>query len=136
MAAAARAIAKFAGIFGVGAGSGYFYALYDAEELLIKPPTFANLEFKPAPLKNSHNSIDWGPVVQWDYNWDKRDFMVIFFLSSKIYECLTLCFDKVLYKNDFLPIIVSHLNETLRNIIHLSTAILQSTGPFVLFKKK
>jgi len=75
MAAAARAIAKFAGIFGVGAGSGYIYALYDAEELLIKPPTFANLEFKPAPLKNSHNSIDWGPVVQWDYNWDKRDFM-------------------------------------------------------------
>ena len=106
MAAAARAIAKFAGIFGVGAGSGYMYALFDAEELMIKPPTFANLEFKPAPLKNSHNSIDWGPVVQWDYNWDKRDFMVIFFLSSKIYQCLRLCFDKVLYKNDFLPIIV------------------------------
>ena len=106
MAAAARAITKFAGIFGVGAGSGYMYALFDAEELMIKPPTFANLEFKPAPLKNSHNSIDWGPVVQWDYNWDKRDFMVIFFLSSKIYQCLRLCFDKVLYKNDFLPIIV------------------------------
>ena len=85
MAAAARAITKFAGIFGVGAGSGYMYALFDAEELMIKPPTFANLEFKPAPLKNSHNSIDWGPVVQWDYNWDKRDFMVIFFLPSKIW---------------------------------------------------
>ena len=89
MAAAARAIAKFAGIFGVGAGTGYIYALYDAEELLIKPPTFANLDFKPAPLKNSHNSIDWGPVVQWDYNWDKRDFMVIFFHSSKMFEFLT-----------------------------------------------
>jgi len=75
---AARTFAKFCGIFGVGAAgaaSGYVYALYDAQDLLIQPPTFANLEFKPAPLKNSHNSTDWGPVVQWDYNWDQRDFM-------------------------------------------------------------
>ena len=71
---AARTFAKICGIFGVGAGSGYVYALYDAQDLLIQPPTFANLEFKPAPLKNSHNCIDWGPVVQWDYNWDQRDF--------------------------------------------------------------
>ena len=111
MAAAARAIAKFAGIFGVGAGSGYIYALYDAEELLIKPPTFANLEFKPAPLKNSHNSIDWGPVVQWDYNWDKRDFMVIFFFFHQ--KCLTLCFDKVLYK--IIVELFSYLNQTYRS---------------------
>ena len=75
---AARTFAKICGIFGVGATSGYVYALYDAQDLLIQPPTFANLEFKPAPLKNSHNCIDWGPVVQWDYNWDQRDFMVIF----------------------------------------------------------
>ena len=101
MAAAARAIAKFAGIFGVGAGSGYIYALYDAEELLIKPPTFANLEFKPAPLKNSHNSIDWGPVVQWDYNWDKRDFMVILFLPSKMIFDIYPHMDSSL--NTFLP---------------------------------
>jgi len=71
---AARTFAKICGIFGVGAGSGYVYALYDTQDLLIQPPTFANLEFKPAPLKNSHNCIDWGPVVQWDYNWDQRDF--------------------------------------------------------------
>lgn len=74
-AAAARTFAKFAATFGIGGASGYVYALIDAEDLLIKPPTFGNFEFKPAPIKNPHNSIDWGPVVQWDYNWDKRDFM-------------------------------------------------------------
>jgi len=72
---AARTFAKFAAVFGVGAGSGYVGALISAEEFLVKPPTFANLDFKPAPLMNSHNSIDWGPVVQWDYNWDQRDFL-------------------------------------------------------------
>ena len=81
-AAAARTFAKFAATFGIGGASGYVYALIDAEDLLIKPPTFGNFEFKPAPIKNPHNSIDWGPVVQWDYNWDKRDFMVIFLNCS------------------------------------------------------
>ena len=84
---AARTFAKICGIFGVGAGTGYVYALYDASELLIQPPTYANLEFKPKPPLDSINSLDWGPVVQWDYNWDQRDFMVIF-KSKKQSKCL------------------------------------------------
>ena len=80
---AAKTFAKFASTFGVGASAGYICAVMNVEELLIKPPTFANLEPKPQPKLRD---IEWGPVVQWDYNWDQRDYEVIFrkFQSSEM----------------------------------------------------
>ncbi len=70
----ARTIAKYAAVLGVGIGGGYFKALTDATDYLALPPTFANLEAKPPPKPRE---FDWGPVVQWDYNWDQRNLMVI-----------------------------------------------------------
>ena len=73
-----RLLSKFAATFGVGASAGYFYAVSTVEEYLIKPPTFANLEpanpiVKPGDLLK----LDWGPVVEWDDNWDQRHQRVI-----------------------------------------------------------
>jgi len=77
MSAKARIFAKFVATLGVGASSGYLLAVQRRpsginEDFLIKPPTFADLEPKPVAKPRRAGDIDWGPVVQWDNNWDQR----------------------------------------------------------------
>ena len=65
---AAAKFAKFAVTFGAGVSGGYVAKTYFKPEYdQIQPPTFANLEPKT-------KDFEWGPVIQWDHNWDQRHF--------------------------------------------------------------